>query len=235
MEAGNSPAQAVDNLRKVLARLAEDPEIEIMKISEYVAEMGGAAQTLSDVTGQPDWMIAPSRARGYADWFDYNANAPELAYFRELYQAVSSRITQVEQAAASNPGALQLIKHARLSLAISQYEFAAVGAGGFDDAMWELARTALVPAFAAEAAAQGMDVNPGFSTSTQMELKKLLPFGEMTSMSSAPLAANCSTGSISRPGRKLSAVRTPSTTERSSITTAHTCPCCGTRSLCGCG
>lgn len=160
LEAGNSPAQAVDNLRKVLARLAEDPEIEIMKISEYVAEMGGAAQTLSDVTGQPDWMIAPSRARGYADWFDYNANAPELAYFRELYQAVSSRITQVEQAAASNPGALQLIKHARLSLAISQYEFAAVGAGGFDDAMWELARTALVPAFAAEAAAQGMDVNP---------------------------------------------------------------------------
>ena len=86
LEAGNSPAQAVDNLRKVLARLAEDPEIEIMKISEYVAEMGGAAQALSDVTGQPDWMIAPSRARGYAGWFDYNANAPELAYFRELYR-----------------------------------------------------------------------------------------------------------------------------------------------------
>ena len=56
--------------------------------------------------------------------------------------------------------ARQLVKHARQTLAIAQYEFAAVGAGGRGDAMWELARTALVPAFTAEVAVNGISDNP---------------------------------------------------------------------------
>ncbi len=161
LEAGNSPAQAVENLRRVLVRLIEDPDVQIVKIADFVQEQAAAAQPVAAVTGQADWMIAPSRARGFADWFDYNANAPELEYFRDLYHKVSAYIAEVdERISGKHVGANRLIHHARLSLAISQYEFAAVGAGGSDDAMWELARTALVPAFAAEAAALGMADNP---------------------------------------------------------------------------
>jgi hypothetical protein len=169
LEANLSPQAAVDNLRRVLVRLIEEPQVRIVKIGDFIAEKeaaaGGtdaAADQIGTVTGQPRWMISPSVALGYTDWFDYNAHSPDLAYFRELYGAVSAEIARVEGLIenADSPAARQLIRHARQTLAIAQYEFAAVGAGGPGDAMWELARTALVPAFAAEAAVNGISDNP---------------------------------------------------------------------------
>lgn len=169
LEAGLSPRAAVDNLRRVLVRLIEEPQVRIVKIADFIAEKEAAADeagTVADqigtVTGQPRWMISPSVALGYADWFDYNAHSPDLAYFRELYSDVSAEIARVEALLenADLSAARQLVKHARQTLAIAQYEFAAVGAGGRGDAMWELARTALVPAFTAEVAVNGISDNP---------------------------------------------------------------------------
>lgn len=152
LEAGRSPAAAWESMRRVLVRLIEEPQVRITKISDFLVEKQQHAKPITTVPGQASWMIGPSVEKGYADWFDYNANASDIKYVRNLYNEISEEISRVEGLVGEqqNQAVGNLIKHARHTLAIAQYEFAAVGAGTKGVSMWELARTALVPAYAAE-------------------------------------------------------------------------------------
>lgn len=162
LERGNSPEAAWEDLRAVLVRLIEEPTVQITKIGDYLEARQDQATSIKAVTGQPDWMIGPSVQQGYRDWFDYNATNQDIIYFRELYNNCSKEIQRVTRLASHlhSPAVEQLLKHAKQTLAISQYEFAAIGAGHRGVAMWELARTALVPTKIAEFLVTGLPTEP---------------------------------------------------------------------------
>ncbi|MEW5867173.1 MAG: hypothetical protein AB1774_10005 [Bacillota bacterium] len=151
-EKGGNPSEAWEGMDAVISRLKRENWIEFTTFSDHLAKMAEPPPTISIRKGHADWMLSPSVRQGFKDWFDYNDNSPELQKMRDLYGAVRKRIQDAEAVIGSAPSqaAARLLRQARHSLAVAQYEFGAVGAGWPGVAMWELARVGMVSALAAE-------------------------------------------------------------------------------------
>ncbi len=150
-EGGGDPQEDWDNLNSVLTDLEATGWIKLTTFEEYLETHAPTEDLTPIVDGQANWMVGPSQAAGYDDWFDFNANAPHLSFYRDFYASLRERIQDV--AAMVSPGSPgeKLVRHAIWNFVAHQFEFGCIGCGSIGCQDWQKAETLEGALLAAEA------------------------------------------------------------------------------------
>jgi len=150
-EGGSNPQEDWTNLDQVLTDLEATGWIELTTFRDYLAERHPIEELSPIVDGQANWMVGPSQAAGYADWFDYNERSPLLATYRGFYDDLRSRIQAVAAQVTPGTPAGRLVEHAIWNLVAHQFEFGCIGCGSMGCQDWQKAETLVGALQAAEA------------------------------------------------------------------------------------
>ena len=151
-EGGGDPQDDWDNLDQVLTDMEATGWIRLTTMSEYLETHYPTEDLTPIVDGQGNWMVGPSQAAGYADWFDFNENAPYLNKYRSFFDTLRTRIQEVEARTTPGTPAADLVKHAIWNLVAHQFEFGCIGCGWWGNQDWHKAETLEGALLAAEAA-----------------------------------------------------------------------------------
>jgi hypothetical protein len=157
---GYLPHAAWAHLDALLTDLEAAGDYRLVHLSQV--QPGQALGLVPD--GSAQWMDAslanpagPYHEDGYSNWFDFNARAPKLRYFRRLYGVIRGRLQSLG-AARQDPGlpatndtpAGRFYRQAIEAFCHHQYEFGCIGVGGRGYWGWEHARSAFLFVRAAE-------------------------------------------------------------------------------------
>lgn len=126
-----------------------------VKAQQSLGELpDGAAQWMDVSLANPE---GPYHEGGYANWFDFNARAPKLGYFRRLFGVIRGRLQALgagrQDAGYPSPDetpAGRFYRQAIEAFCHHQYEFGCIGVGGRGYWGWEHARSAFLFARAVE-------------------------------------------------------------------------------------
>jgi Glycosyl hydrolase family 57 len=152
-EKGLVPNQTWANLDKLLTALEQEPDVQLIKLSDAPAPQ-------TDLTPIPDgaaaWMNVslskaglPYHEDGYTDWFDFNRRSPKVVHFRQTYSIVRFKMGMEPPPSAPAQRLWRAALHAYLA---HQYEFGCIGVGGLNYRGWEDARAAVALSLAAQEA-----------------------------------------------------------------------------------
>jgi len=161
-ESGGDPQDDWDNLDLVLTAMEATGWIRLTTMSEVLETRRPTEDLTPIVDGQANWMVGPSQAAGYDDWFDFNDRSPTLNYYRGFYTDLRSRIQEVEALVSPGTPGANLVRHAIWSLVAHQFEFGCIGCGWIgcqDYHKGETLEGALLAAEATLSPAGGTDVS----------------------------------------------------------------------------
>ena len=188
-ENGQDPQDDWDNLDAVLTELESFDWLEITTISDYLESRHPTEMIEPIVDGQAGWMIGPSQAAGWDDWFDYNENSPLVNHYRDYFSTVRERIQDVQTGKVPGTAAYDLVGHALRSFAAHQFEFGCINCGSMYCQDWQKMETLEAALLAAEYAASPvtdpefpvMDVNgdsvDDIALVTQGDFYAFTPYG----------------------------------------------------------
>ncbi len=130
-EHGSNPQSNWDHLDAILDELESLSWIEITTFGGYLAEHQPTETLFPIVDGQALWMVGPSQAAGYADWFDFNDRSPLLEFYRSFFDDIRERVEPLVSGNLPGTPAGRLAEHAMRNYVAHQFEFGCIGCGNF--------------------------------------------------------------------------------------------------------